>query len=56
MLKETQEKLNEIDSLLARMRDIKMREEQELAVWEKEISAAKARIQDVTSNIFDKVE
>jgi hypothetical protein len=29
-----------------------MREEQELASWEKELAAAKSRIQDVSDNIF----
>ncbi len=55
-LYETREKLEEIDLLLQRIRETKMREEQELSAWEKEISSAKAQIQEITSTIFEKVE
>ena len=55
-LYETSEKLEEIDLLLQRIRETKMREEQELSAWEKEISSAKAQIQEITSTIFEKVE
>ena len=55
-LSDTHDKLEEIDSLLQRIRETKMREEQELEAWEKEISAAKARIKEIVSNIFEKVE
>jgi len=47
------QKLNDIDVLLKKVRDTKMREEQELSGWEKELTAIKARIQDVNDNIFD---
>ncbi len=52
----TKNSLTEIDELLNRIRETKLREEQELSVWEKEMNAIKARIQDVTENIFEKVE
>lgn len=55
-LNETKDKLEEIDSLLHKIRETKMREEQELAAWEREIATAKTRIQEVTSSIFEKVE
>ena len=47
------QKLDEIDNLLKKIRETKLREEQELAIWEKEISSAKSRIQDVRENIFE---
>lgn len=48
------QKLDEIDELLKKIRETKLREEQELTSWEKEISAAKSRIQDVRENIFER--
>ncbi len=55
-LSATKEKLASIDDLLKRIREIKMREEQELAAWEKEFAAIKIKIKDVTENIFESVE
>lgn len=49
-------KINEIDALLQKIRETKMREEQELTGWEKDIATIKARIKDVTDTIFEKVE
>lgn len=49
-------KLQEIDSLIKRIRDTKLREEQEISIWEKDVSQIKARIQNVTENIFEKTE
>jgi len=48
------EKLADIDTLLKKIRETKMREEQELAGWEKELTAIKSKVQDVTENIFEK--
>lgn len=48
--------MQEIDSLLKKIRETKMREEQELAAWEQEINAIKTRLKDVTENIFEKAE
>ncbi len=49
-------KLDEIDELLKKIRETKMREEQELNTWEKDITTIKARLKDVTETIFEKVE
>ncbi len=53
-LQTTQDQLEEIDSLLKKIRETKLREEQELSAWEKELSVIKSRVQDVTE-IFEKV-
>ena len=45
-----------MDELLKKIREIKLREEQELTTWEKEINNAKSRIKDVHENIFEKIE
>lgn len=55
-LGEIQGKLEDIDELVKRIRDTKMREEQELAGWEKDLVHVKSRIQAVAENIFEKVE
>ena len=47
------QKLDDMDILLKKVRDTKMREEQELSGWEKELTAIKGRIQDINSNIFE---
>ena len=49
-------KLHEIEQLLGKIRETRLREEQELASWEKEIDLVKAKVEDVTKNIFEKVE
>jgi hypothetical protein len=49
-------KIDEITDLLKKIRDTKMREEQELASWEKDLSSLKLHVQDVTQEIFDRVE
>ena len=53
-LSSTQDQLNSIESVLKKIRETKLREEQELAAWEKEIMQAKSRIQEITKNIFEK--
>jgi hypothetical protein len=55
-LEEIKIRSEEIESLLKKIRETKLREEQELAGWEKEINNVKARVQDISSNIFEKVE
>ncbi len=55
-LETTNHKLDEIDSVLHKIRETKMREEQELAAWEKDLATVKARIKEVTDTIFEKVE
>jgi hypothetical protein len=49
-------KLHEINELLKKIRETRMREDQELQSWEKEIDTVKSKIEDVTSSIFEKVE
>ena len=48
--------LKEISELMKKIREVKLREEQELAAWERDVANVKARIRDVTENIFEKVE
>jgi hypothetical protein len=48
--------MQEIDNLLKKIRETKMREEQELTAWEQEMTAIKTRLKDVTENIFEKAE
>ncbi len=48
--------LEEIDSILRKIRETKLREEQELESWEREITAAKDKIKSVNEEIFEKVE
>lgn len=55
-LSDVKDKLEEIDSLLQKIRETKMREEQELSAWEKEMANSKARVQSVISDIFEKVK
>lgn len=53
-LGEVKERLNEIDFLLKRIRETKMREEQELVGWESELNFIKSKLKEVTENIFEK--
>lgn len=48
--------LDQMDDLLKKIRETKMREEQELAAWEKELAHARARMRDVHENIFEKID
>jgi len=45
-------KIDEMDLMLKKIRDIKLREEQEISGWEKDIATLKSRIQDINENIF----
>jgi len=49
-------KLKEIDETMRKIRETRLREEQELSFWEKEIGAIKSKVEDVTKNIFEKIE
>jgi len=51
-----QEKLEEIDELLKKTREIRTKEEQELSYWEKEVQDLKLRLERVNNSIFEKVE
>jgi hypothetical protein len=48
--------LSEIEDLLKRIRETRLREEQELLAWEKDMLAIKAKIKEITENIFEKLE
>jgi hypothetical protein len=47
-------KLREIDQLLRTLRDVKTKEDQELSSWEKEVESIKARINSISTDIFEK--
>jgi hypothetical protein len=49
-------KLAEIEEVMRKIRETRMREEQELASWEKDIDSVKSKVEDVTKNIFEKIE
>jgi len=49
-------KLKEIDETMKKIRETRLREEQELSFWEKEIGSIKSKVEDVTKNIFEKIE
>lgn len=49
-------KLEEVDDMVRKIREVKLREEQEIAAWERDIMNAKERIQEVNANLFDKLE
>lgn len=53
-LAEARAQLEEIDELMKKVRETKMREEQELLQWERDLSQIKSRIRDVSENIFEK--
>ena len=53
---DAQTKLENIDQLLRKIREVKMREEQELMGWEKDLMNIKARINDVSMGLFEKVD
>jgi len=55
-LEATNHKLDEIDAVLHKIRETKMREEQELTTWEKDLATIKTRIKEVTETIFEKIE
>lgn len=55
-LDEMEYRLNEIEDLLKRIRETKLREEQELGAWDQELMTVKNKLKEVTSNIFEKVE
>jgi len=46
--------IKEIETLLSRIRETKMREERELASWEENIESVKNSIKNVGENLFDK--
>jgi hypothetical protein len=55
-LQTTRDHLEQIESILKKIRETKLKEEQELATWEKDLALAKSRVQEVTENIFEKLD
>jgi len=53
---EIRNKINEIENLLAKVRETKRKEEAELEEWEKEIQVVKARIEAIDKSIFNKLD
>ena len=53
--KEIQIKVSEIAALLAKIREVKKREEEDLREWEREVENAKARLDAIDRNIFSKL-
>lgn len=53
-LSAAEEKLEEIDDLLKKIRETKLREEQELSGWEKDLLSLKTRIKEVTNILSEK--
>jgi len=55
MLDDMLDKLVEIEGVIKKIREIKLREEQELSSWEDDITQIKNKINQVNENIFNKV-
>ncbi len=54
-LSAVREKVEEIESMLKKIREVRMREDQELTAWERDIESVKSRIEDISKNIFEKL-
>jgi hypothetical protein len=54
VFKEIKDKVNEIEKLLSRSREIKAEEEKELEEWEKEIHIIKSRLDSIDKNMFSR--
>lgn len=50
-----QEQIQDITNTLKRIRELKLREEQECASWEKEVIATKTKIEEINKALFDKL-
>lgn len=49
-------RMEEIDEMVRKIREVKLREEQEIASWERDIADAKLKIQEVSNLLFEKLE
>jgi len=54
-LQEVKRKVQEIDALIKRTKEIRAKEEQELTEWEHEIEKIKGRLENIDRKIFSKV-
>jgi len=50
------ETLEDIDELIKKIRETKLREDQEISSWENDVLHVKTRIKEVSENIFEKLE
>ena len=50
-----EQKVGEMENILKKIRETRLREEQELSAWEKEVSMVKPRIEEISKNLFDKI-
>lgn len=55
-LSDANQKLQDVDELLRRIRETKMREEQEMSAWETELIKVKSRVNEIAQNLFEKVD
>lgn len=55
-LTQAQESLEQIDELIKKIRETKLKEDQELSSWENDILHVKSRIKEVTETVFEKLE
>ncbi len=53
---EIKAKIEEIENVLRKTSEIKIKEEQELAEWEREIQVIKSRIELIDKNVFNKLD
>lgn len=53
---EIKKKISEIDRLLKDIKEVRSKEEAELAGWEREIETMKARLDSIDKEIFERVE
>jgi hypothetical protein len=53
---EIKRKVQEIESLLAKTKDIREKEQKELEEWEKEIQGIKARLDSIDKNLFKQLD
>lgn len=51
-----QTQLESVDNLLKKIRETKMREEQEFSAWEKDMVQARSKIDEVSKALFEKVD
>jgi hypothetical protein len=51
-----QNQLDSVDGLLKKIRETKMREEQEFSAWEKDMVQARSRIDEISKALFEKVD
>ncbi|GAI51278.1 unnamed protein product, partial [marine sediment metagenome] len=56
IFEEIKTQVQEIDNLLKKTKEIKIKEEQELSDWEREIQIIKSRIDLIDKNIFNKLD